>query len=102
MTRGRIKALADASRGRGEATAAAPEIQGMERDEEDRTSQTSRPPKPRNKNDLVRRYREIGISAVAAAARYQDAQAGTQPHRHMQAKSSRANGGASLKSIRTK
>lgn len=32
---------------------------------------------PKNKTELVKQYREIGIPAVAAAARYQDAATGT-------------------------
>jgi hypothetical protein len=52
--------------------------------------------------ELVTKYREIGISAVAAASRYQRADVMLRRPRYIQAKSSSANGDASLKYVRTK
>ena len=56
----------------------------------------------RDKDKLVHEYREIGISSVAAAARYQRVGPKSNGPRHIQARSSAANADASLKSVRTK
>jgi hypothetical protein len=54
------------------------------------------------KSELEHQYREIGISAVAAAARYQRVAPASKRARHMQARNSRANGDASLRSVKIK
>ena len=59
-------------------------------------------PRASKKGELVGKYREIGIPAVAAATKYQRPDLTPQRPRHMQAKNSSANGDASLKAVRSK